>query len=73
MHHMGACRKLKFILGVFTLAICLMVLETPIREKHGSFNNIWYKFIPRKNDIYEPIGTTIEVSGEGEPMIQAMF
>ena len=39
-----------------------MVLETPIKEKHGSFNNIWYKLIPRNNDIYMPIGTTIEVS-----------
>ena len=41
-----------------------MVFETPRREEHGSLSDPWYKYIPRNDYIYAPIGTSIEVSGK---------
>ena len=41
------------VAGVFALAICMMVFEAPIKSA--------YKYVPKHDDIYAPLGTTIEV------------
>ena len=50
------------ILGVFALAICLMVLQIPETKKHNSENPHYIPvYIPKHDDVYAPIGTVIEV------------
>lgn len=49
-------------LGVFTLAICLMILQSPKSKRYNDSDGHSYNiYIPRHNSIYAPVGTTIEV------------
>ena len=50
------------ISGVFALAICLMIMETPeVKIKYTHSEEPYNVYIAKHDNIYEPIGTVFEV------------
>ena len=50
------------ILGVFALAICLMIMEIPeVEIAHAGTEERYNLYIPKHDNVYAPIGTVFEV------------